>query len=202
MPYMIGITGGIGGGKTTVARFLAEAGAHVIDTDTIARELTVPGSEAMDEILTAFGDSVFLHDGNLDRKAMAEIVFNDSGKLALLNSILHPRIRQRWQDDACNSTEPFVFVVVPVLYENNLADYFDEIWVITASDEERIKRVMSRDGVDRESVISRLRSQMPEQRKIQLADLVIDTGHGFDAARADTDNALAGLKRRLGLDEK
>jgi len=201
MAYLIGITGGIGGGKSTLSRYLAESGAMIIDTDKIARELTKPGSEAMGEIRDVFGDSVFLPDGGLDRKAVAAIVFCDKEKLARLNAILHPRIREKWLEEAAGSDAPFVFVVVPLLFENNLAGQFDEVWTVTAAEEERIRRVMGRDGTDRESVLRRMKNQLPEEEKVAKADVVIDTTPGFKAARAATKAALTELKRRLGLEK-
>jgi len=201
MTYLVGITGGIGGGKSTISRYLAEAGAEIIDTDAIARELTQPGSEALSEIRDVFGDSVFLPGGVLDRKAVAAIVFNDKEKLSRLNAILHPRIRKRWLEDAARSDAPFVFVVVPLLFENNLAGQFDEVWTVTADEEERIRRVTGRDRTDKESVLGRMRNQLPEEEKVAKADVVIDTTSGLEAARATAIAALTELKRRLGLEK-
>jgi dephospho-CoA kinase len=201
MAYLIGITGGIGGGKSTVTSYLTEQGAVVIDTDAIAREIACPGSEALDEIREIFGDSVFCPDGNLDRKAVAEIVFSDEQMLAKLNAVLHPRIRKRWQKEAEQAGAPFVFVVIPLLYENKLDDKFDEVWVVTADEEERIRRVMDRDRTERESVVHRMRNQLPEEEKVAAADVVIDTTSGYDATRTSTLFALLELKRRLGLEE-
>ncbi len=198
MTYIIGITGGIGGGKSTVGNYLAEMGATIIDTDSIAREVTLPGSDALVEIKRMFGDSVFNEDGTLDRQAMAEIVFNNKEKLDQLSSILHPRIRERWLTEARECGEDFVFVVIPLLFENKLQHYFDEIWVITADEEERIHRVMKRDRVTSDDVTGRIANQMPESEKIAAADVVIDTTGGFEATRASTEAALAELKRGPG----
>lgn len=200
MTYLIGITGGIGGGKSTVSYYLSETGATIIDTDRISHEVTLPGSDALDEIRTVFGASVFHEDGSLDRKAMAGVVFGDEEKLSLLNSILHPRIRRRWLKVAGECIEPFAFVVTPLLLENNLQRYFDEIWVVTADEDERIKRVMARDNTSRESVQRRMAHQIPESEKIDAADIVIDTSGGYETTLASTLKALADLKRRLGLE--
>ncbi len=199
MPYTIGITGGIGGGKSTVAGFLADRGASVIDTDAIARDLTAPGSEALEEIRRLFGDEVIRIDGSLDRKAVARIVFNDKSKLEALNAILHPRIREAWLEEVRNTDAPYVFVLVPLLYENDLAEYFDEVWLVTADEQERIRRVTTRDNVTRDAVIARMKNQMPEKEKADVADLVIDTTGSLDSTRAATAKALRDLKRRLGL---
>ena len=145
MTYLIGITGGIGGGKSTVTLYLSETGATIIDTDRISHEVTLPGSDALAEIRRVFGPSVFHEDGSLDRKAMAGVVFGDEEKLSLLNSILHPRIRKHWLKVADECKEPFAFVAIPLLFENNLQRYFDEIWVVTADEDKRINRVMDRD---------------------------------------------------------
>ena len=198
MTYIIGITGGIGGGKSTVGNYLAEMGATIIDTDNIAREVTLPGSDALDEIRRTFGHSVFNADGTLNRRTMAEIVFNDKEKLDQLSSILHPRIRERWLTEARECGEDFVFVIIPLLFENKLEHYFDEIWVVTAEEEERVRRVMKRDHVTRDDVTGRIANQIPEYEKIAAADVVIDTTGGFEATRASTEAALAELKRGPG----
>jgi dephospho-CoA kinase len=155
----------------------------------------------LSEIRDVFGDSVFLPGGVLDRKAVAAIVFNDKEKLSRLNAILHPRIRKRWLEDAARSDAPFVFVVVPLLFENNLAGQFDEVWTVTADEEERIRRVTGRDRTDKESVLGRMRNQLPEEEKVAKADVVIDTTSGLEAARATAIAALTELKRRLGLEK-
>ncbi len=199
MAYLIGITGGIGGGKSTVSGYLAEMGATVIDTDRIARELTQPGSDALPLIRDKFGDAVFRDDGTFDRKAMADIVFKDKAKLAVLNSILHPMVRRRWQLAAEECTAPYAFVVIPLLYENSLQDEFGEVWLVTADREERISRVMKRDGAERDAVVRRMENQLSENEKSAKANVVIDTTYGYEHARHATEEALAGLKVRLGI---
>jgi dephospho-CoA kinase len=201
MTYLVGITGGIGGGKSTVGRYLTEMGGTVIDTDNIARELTLPGSDALDEIREKFGDLVFHDDGSLNRRAMADIVFKDKARLDELNAILHPRVREKWHCMADECSAPYVFVVIPLLYENKLQLQFDEVWVVTANEDERIRRVMSRDGVTREAVVRRMENQMPEVEKTGQADRVIDTTEGYEATLQATKDALSTLKEKLGIAE-
>ena len=184
-----------------MAEFLTDLGGMVIDTDRIAHEITEPGSESLEAIRDAFGERVFNQDGSLNRGAVADIVFNDEKQLQVLNSILHPKIGAVWKNLVEECGHPFVFVVIPLLYEVELQDNFDEVWVVTADDEIRINRVMKRDNASLESIMRRILNQMPEAKKIEAADLVINTNGNLESTRSQTEKAFSNLLKKLNRGE-
>ncbi|MCK4719081.1 dephospho-CoA kinase [bacterium] len=196
-PRLIGITGGIGSGKSTVGTMLDNFGAYVIDTDEIAHELTSKGSPVLDKISTALGD-VLTPDGELDRSKVASIVFKDSAKLEVLENILHPEIKSELMKRAVESGKDRVFVLIPLLFEEKLEDTVDEIWLCYAGRETRIERVMKRDGVDRESVVARMGNQIPDDLKLEKSDLVLDTSVSIEEVREQVKIAFEILESGMG----
>ncbi len=196
-PRLIGITGGIGSGKSTVGTMLDNFGAYVIDTDEIAHELTSKGSPVLDKISTALGD-VLTPDGELDRSKVASIVFKDSAKLEVLENILHPEIKSELMKRAVESGKDRVFVLIPLLFEEKLEDTVDEIWLCYAGRETRIERVMERDGVDRESVVARMGNQIPDDLKLEKSDLVLDTSVSIEEVREQVKIAFEILESGMG----
>lgn len=174
---VIGLTGGIGSGKSTVSEYLARRGYTVIDADAISRAATGPGGPALEPILMEFGAGVFNDDGTLDRKAMAEIVFSDADSRHRLEDIVCTIVRDeamaRIEHLRQEGHESPVFFDAPLLFEMGLEKDMDESWLVTASIETRTYRVMKRDGVTREEVLKRIASQMPDSEKEKLADHVI-----------------------------
>lgn len=187
---VIGITGGIGSGKSTVSDYLSSLGYEIIDADGISRQLTGAGSPILQELAEAFGTGIFTGPGILDRKKLAEIVFRDPEKNRLLQSIVTVKVKElcgekiRAYRNA--GEESVVFLDVPLLYETGSEAMCDLVWYVTADREIRIRRVMKRDGSDRQQVIARMDSQMPEEEKRRRADCVIDNS-----------GDLAGLRRRV-----
>ena len=179
---IIGITGGIGSGKSTVGNYLRELGAYVLDSDRIAHELTSKGSPILQKIREALGD-VLTSDGELDRKKVASIVFADDEKLKQLEEILHPEIQKEYMKRARESGEKIVYLLMPLLFEEELEDRVDEIWLCFAPEEVRIERVMKRDNSDREDVRARVAHQIPDELKLERSDLVIDTSLSLDEVR-------------------
>jgi dephospho-CoA kinase len=201
---VIGLTGGIASGKTTVARLLAAHGGAIVDADVAAREVVAPGEPALAEIAAAFGPTVIAPDGTLNRPALAAIVFRDATARATLNAITHPRVRQRMraQLDALRHQAPpppFAVLVVPLLLESGLRreDWgIDAIWLVAVPEDVQRARLMARDGLSAEEAEARIRTQMPLAEKLKLADQVIpNTG-----TPAEVEAALATLLRteRLG----
>ncbi len=190
----VGLTGGIGSGKSTVSGELVRLGYRVIDCDAIAHRITEKGSPVLDEISDAFGEEVITSGGSLDRKAVAAIVFNDREKRLKLQEIVTRKVI----DEAASELEALkasgsgetVFVDMPLLFETESEDLFDRTLVVTCSLEKRIERVMKRDGVSREKVIERINSQMPQAEKVVLADDVIDNS-------GDTENTYGQLRELL-----
>ena len=175
---IIGLTGGIACGKSTVAQMLVDRGARLIDADQIAREVVLPGTPALQEIAARFGPSVLKEDGSLDRKRLGDIVFSDPEAKRDLERILHPRIRRviRERKEQLVSEDPRrpVIVDVPLLFESGMADGYDEIMVVYVPEEVQLRRLMERDGLTREQALGRIRAQWPIEEKKKLADVVID----------------------------
>lgn len=167
----VGITGGIGSGKSTVCRVLQVLGAPVFHADAEAKRLYgLP--EVRSAVIRAFGEGVYIGDV-LDRKAMADRVFNDPGALATLNGIIHPAVRDRFRAWAAVQQAPYVVMEAAILAETGGGSAFDHLVVVSAPEDLRIRRVMRRDGAGEEAVRARLRSQTDEATRLALADTVI-----------------------------
>jgi len=184
-PLRIGLTGGIGSGKSMVAQRLRDLGAAVVDADAIAREVTAPGGPAYAAIVRAFGQSVLCCDGSLDRKALAARVFADEAARRQLNALTHPHIRQRMAEEGARlAATPGVGVVVfdiPLLLETT--DGSDLGLVVTAADAVRIARLTARDGLTPRDARQRLDAQMPLAQKVARADWVIDNNGSAEQTR-------------------
>ncbi len=175
LPKIIGITGGIGSGKTTVATLLKSLGYHVYDTDFEARRLQNEHEGIINKTKELFGDAIYTHDG-LDRKAVARLVFSDSDLLTKLNKIVHPVVEENIKQwIANNNTDEYLFVESAILIECGFNKYVDSVLLVMASEEVRIQRVMKRDAVAYEQVKSRIAHQMSDDAKIPLAHYVIRT---------------------------
>ena len=182
---VIGITGGIGTGKSTVTEYLEKNGFFVIDSDRISHEVTAKGSPLLTVIAEAFSPDVITADGELDRKRMSEIVFSDPEKRLLLQSIVTEKIISCSEDmlKALREENPdrLVFFDAPILFETRAHEIVDFSWVVTADEDVRIARVMARDGVTEDKVRARIASQMPEAEKIARADEVIDNSSDLES---------------------
>lgn len=186
---VIGLTGGIASGKTTVANLLARYGGAIVDADVAAREVVEPGEPALAEIAEAFGADMLTPEGRLNRPALAEIVFNDASKRQRLNAIVHPRVRERMlaQLDALRrAPRPprFAVLVVPLLLESGHDWGVDQIWVVAVPEDVQLSRLMLRDQLDREAAQARVKAQMPLAEKLKRADRVIsNTGEPSEVER-------------------
>ena len=169
----IGLTGGVGSGKSTVAALLAAKGALVVDADALAREVVAPGTDGLAEIARVFGSEVLTEDGHLDRPAMASIVFADDDARAKLNAITHPRIAARTVEIMATAAPGQVIVHdVPLLVENNLAAAYDLVVVVEAADDVRLERLASR-GMPEPEARRRMGSQASDEQRRAVADVVI-----------------------------
>lgn len=173
MTRIIGLTGGIGSGKSTVANYIASKGIPVYIADEEAKKI-MDSKVIIKKIQAIFEESILTNEGNLDRKKIASIVFNSPEKLVELNNIVHPEVKKHftnWVKKQKN--HPFVVKEVAILFETkgNLA--CDKVIMITAPEEIRIERAMKRDNVDRESVLNRIKNQLPEAEKIKMSDFVV-----------------------------
>jgi dephospho-CoA kinase len=177
-----GLTGGIGMGKSTAADLLRAAGLPVVDTDTIARELVEPGQPMLVDIRKHFGNEIVGRDGRLCRAELARRVFQDPGARLALESILHPRIRQIWEERLAGwraEGRPAVVVVIPLLFETNAAPAFDVTVAVACSESVQLQRLQAR-GWTREELQRRMAAQLPVRRKMELADHVVWNNAGME----------------------
>lgn len=191
--YRIGLTGGVGSGKSTVSSYMHELGIPVIDGDKLAREAVIPGSRAMAEMRKAFEPHIFLPDGSLNRLKMGEIVFNDEEKRQKLNSIIHPFIWHRTREELIRAQEegfPVVVLDMPLLLEISWQLRVEEVWLVEVPLEVQIARVISRDGFTREQVMERIGKQMPTTNKMNYADVIIDNSRSVEDTRRQVREAL------------
>ncbi|MFZ4551342.1 MAG: dephospho-CoA kinase [Aquabacterium sp.] len=189
---VIGLTGGIGSGKSTVATMLTELGAHLVDTDAIARALTAPGGLAIPEIAAAFGDDFIDSDGAMNRDRMRELAFSDPGALMRLQAILHPLITQESEVQARQASPGQVVVFdVPLLAESGSRwkDRVDKVLVIDCPAETQIQRVMARSGWTREAVQAVLAKQATRESRCAVADhIILNDGLSLEELRQEVKN--------------
>ena len=185
----IGLTGGIASGKSTVASLFAGLGVPIIDTDEIARELTRPGSPALDEIAAAFGHELLSESGELDRWRLRQIVFADAGKRRRLEAILHPKIRAETLARAGKIEAPYVLFAVPLLFESGFDQLVDRCLVVDCPETDQIARLRRRDGSDETEARAMLAAQMSRQQRLAKADDVIDNAGDIESLRPQV-NAL------------
>ncbi|MBA7667064.1 Dephospho-CoA kinase [subsurface metagenome] len=199
---VIGLTGGIASGKSTVSRFLEELGAVIIDADRVGHEAFKPDTETWREVVAAFGQEVLTTGGEIDRQKLGNIVFGDSQALARLNQIVHPRIYALAKAQIEEYRRQGVGVVVleaPLLLEvgrPSLADEVDEVWVTVAPEPIVLKRLEEKTGLSAPQSLARIRSQLASEERVKHADIVIDTDCRLDELRAKVKK----LWRRLSLD--
>jgi dephospho-CoA kinase len=184
---IIGLTGGIGTGKSTVSRFLIEMGAVVINTDEVAHEALQSDIELQQEIAADFGDQILTAEGRIDRKRLGEIVFTNPYALARLNRIMHPRLYETIQAQLENYRQQQAEVIileVPLLIEAGWTSLVDEVWITVAPEATVLKRLQRQVGLSAKQALVRIRSQMPTQERIKHADVVIDTDCRLDELKA------------------
>ena len=192
MKLRVGLTGGIGSGKSAVASLLAEHGATVIDADVLAREAVAPGSEGLREIAAAWPEAIG-PDGALDRPALARIVFADDAARARLNAITHPRVRALGAQREQQAPDGVVVHVVPLLFEGDFWRTCDKTVVVIAPPEVRVARVIARDAAEREAVERRMAAQIEPELARARADSVIENDGDLDALRERSDRVYERL---------
>jgi dephospho-CoA kinase len=171
----VGLTGGIGAGKSEVSRLLASYGALVVDSDLIAREVVAPGTPGLAAVTAEFGPQVLAPDGSLDRPKLGAVVFADPDRLAALNAIVHPLVRQRSAElQAAAGPGDVVVHDVPLLAENGLAGLYDLVVVVDAANETRLDRLVRLRGMDPQQAEARLAAQAPRADRLAVADVVLD----------------------------
>lgn len=192
----VGLTGGVGSGKSTVAQLLAEHGAVVFDADAIARDVVEPGTSGFDAVVARFGSAVVLPDGGLDRAALAKIVFSDENARADLNAIVHPLVGQRFAEAMQAAPADAVVVYdVPLLVEGNLASGFDVVVVVEADSETRVARLAGR-GMPEADARARMAAQATDEQRRAVAHEVLTNDGSTAQLRAQVD----ALWQRLSAD--
>jgi len=193
---VIGLTGGIGNGKSTVSRFLAELGAVIIDADKIGHEAFKPDTEVWREVVAAFGGQILTPSGDIDRKKLGEIVFSNDEALARLNQIMHPRMYDMVKAQLEEYQRQEVDVVVleaPLLIEAGWTSLVDEVWVTVASESTVLRRLKEQVGLSRQEALARIRSQLSSEERVKQADVVINNDGDLDELRAKVDKLWQGL---------
>ena len=173
MTMVIGLTGGIGSGKTTVANVFAEYGIDLIDADIIARDVVAIGSVGLARIIEKFGNRILLDDGNLDRSQLRTAIFSDPQLKNWLNQLLHPLIREKMLADIDRATSPYCLLIVPLMIENNLQTLTDRLLVVDVDQQTQIMRTQQRDNVSLEQINNILAAQASRQQRLDAADDII-----------------------------
>jgi dephospho-CoA kinase len=188
---LIGLTGGIATGKTTVSNYLSERYAlPVLDADIYAREAVAQGSPILQTVFQRYGDKVKLPDGELNRSALGDIIFNNPPEKQWLESQIHPFVRDRFTQELSNIISDTVVLSIPLLFEANLMALTTEIWVVSCDRSRQINRLQQRNGLTPEQAAARIDSQLPLSQKVALADLVLSNDAGLAELYGQVDVAI------------
>ena len=195
----VGLTGGIGAGKSEVSRLLVECGAVLVDSDAIAREVVAPGTPGLAEVVAAFGTEVLAPDGSLDRPRLGAIVFADADRRAQLNAIVHPRVRERAAElEAAAPPDAVVVHDVPLLVENDLAPLYDLVIVVDVPPATQLDRLVRLRGMSEADARARMAAQATREERRAVADIVIDNDVPLERLRHTVHEIWADLRRRAG----
>jgi dephospho-CoA kinase len=178
----IGLTGGIGTGKSVVSEILNEMGAEIISGDLLGHEAYLPDTDGFNKVVAQFGQDIVDSNGHIDRKKLGPIVFSNPENMAKLNLIMHPIIYQMIKENMAKFTSNIDIIVVEaaVLIEANWQDLFDQIWVVSADEEVVIQRLATRNNFTKEEALKRIQSQMPQSERIKYADVVVDNSNTLE----------------------
>lgn len=200
-PYVIGLTGGIGCGKSEAASYLKSLGAAHVDADEISHALTAEGGAALSEIRRVFGEAAFNDDGSLDRANLGKLVFGNEPARRALEAIIHPLVQRTMlerMDAAAQAGIPVVILDVPLLFETGMDALCDETWTLYLEREKQIARVVSRDGLTREQAEARIDSQMPTDERNARATHAVDTDQPIERTRAVLEGLYRAALRKAG----
>ncbi|MFF8874054.1 dephospho-CoA kinase [Streptomyces massasporeus] len=193
----VGLTGGIGAGKSEVSRLLVACGAVLIDADRIAREVVAPGTPGLASVVEAFGEEILAADGSLDRPRLGAIVFSDAEKLSTLNSIVHPLVGARSRElEEAAAEDAVVLHDVPLLTENGLAPLYDLVIVVDAAPETQLDRLVRLRGMTEEDARARMAAQATREQRREIADIVIDNDVPLEELEQRVKDVWAELVRR------
>jgi dephospho-CoA kinase len=181
MAARVGLTGGIGSGKSTVVEMFSSLGILVIDADQVARKITAPGTSGLADIVQHFGSGILLTDSSLDRKQLGKIVFADTGKRKWLEDLLHPQIRRLMDDQSDQCIDPFCILEIPLLIETSRFHDMDQVVVVHCPEETRIQRLQDARKMDRQSIEAIIKNQASDRQRLALADHVLDNSGDLEA---------------------
>jgi dephospho-CoA kinase len=198
--YIVALTGGIASGKTLVADTLKELGASIIDTDIISREIVEPGSPVIEQIRQTWGDDMLNPDGTLNRVRMADLIFTSDTEREKLNRIMHPEIRRKMLEDIEEIKSVVAIIVIPLLFEADIPIYYDEAWVVYCPPSMQKERLIKRNNLTPEEAQKRINSQYPIDRKVEMADVVIDNSDTEESVKTTTRKEWEKLRSRLAAD--
>lgn len=193
MSLVIGLTGSIASGKSTVSQMFDDYSIPVVDADKLAREVVEPGQTAYKQVVDTFGETILREDKSLNRPALGQIIFADESKRKLLNGIVHPAIRERMlerRDFYLNAGVKCVVLDIPLLFESELSHFADRTIVVSVDETVQLKRLMERDNYTEKEAWQRIRSQMPLEEKVRMADAVIDNNGSIKESRSQLEVLL------------
>jgi dephospho-CoA kinase len=199
MTYIIGLTGNIGSGKSTVLRMLEKLGARTVDADQLVHEVMAKGSPVWRSIVDAFGEETLDREGNIDRIKLGSRVFEDTQALGRLEEIVHPAVDERFLEIIESSDAPVVAVEAVKLVESAAHRLLDSLWLVTCPAEQRLRRLVDDRGADPEDVEERLNAQMTEERLAQWADVIIDNGGDLEHTWEQVRSEWAKIEEQLCL---
>ncbi|MFA7744965.1 dephospho-CoA kinase [Salinicoccus roseus] len=196
MNYIIGLTGGIASGKSTASDYIRSKGYPVLDADTYAKKATAKGGPAYQGIINHFGAELLQDDGEIDRRKLGAIVFNDDGERKVLNQLVHPEVRRMMDADKDRlAEEGHVFLDIPLLFENGLDRQCDITLTVYVDQETQIERLMERNGFSHSEALSRINSQMPLSEKRDRSDEVLDNSGSKNELYAQIEDFLANIEK-------
>ena len=196
----VGLTGGIGAGKSEVSRRLAAQGAALIDADAIARQVVMPGTDGLAAVVAEFGDGVLQADGSLDREQLGEIVFADPARLARLNEIIHPLVGQRMAElEQEAGADAIIVHDVPLIAENELAAAYDLVVVVDAPEHAQLERLIRHRQMSQEQAEARMAAQVGRDQRLAIADLVVDNSSSLAELDRQVGDLWGELRRRARL---
>ncbi|MGG0027244.1 dephospho-CoA kinase [Bacillus safensis subsp. osmophilus] len=193
MTLVIGLTGGIASGKSTVSQMIKEQGIRVVDADVIAKEAVAKGTPALQQIVQTFGEDVLLPNGELNRQQLGAIIFSDEEKRKQLNAIVHPEVRKemlKQRDEGVAQQETFVVLDIPLLFESQLESLVDRIIVVYTTPELQLSRLMNRNDLSEEEALNRIHSQQSLEEKCKKADRVVENTQDLAFIRKQLQNIL------------
>ena len=198
MARIIGITGGIASGKSTVTEFLRQQGYQVIDADQVVHELQEPGGRLYQALLSTFGSSILQEDGRLDRPKLGAMIFGNPELLEQSSQIQNQIIREELagRRDLLAETEDIFFMDLPLLFELQYEDWFEQIWLVDVTEETQLSRLMTRNSLSQEEAEKRIAAQLSLQEKRKRSDVLIDNNGSLEETRQQLRDALQKLERR------